>query len=75
MSATAIEVQLPPRVRVSLIHADGIDREVHLYPYPMGIGAISTMVNRLEYEIGYSPPSSAQVKNERSHTTLLHMFS
>jgi hypothetical protein len=77
MCATAIEGRLSPGARVfkSLIHAVEIGSEAYLDPYPMGTGAISNEVKRLEHAAGFSPQSSVQVTNEWSHTTILYIFS
>jgi hypothetical protein len=42
----------------------------HPASYPMGTGALSLGVKRLGRETDHSPPSSVEVKNARSYTSI-----
>jgi hypothetical protein len=42
----------------------------HKVPYSMGIRVLSPGVKRPRREVNYSPPSSAEVENEPSYTSI-----
>jgi hypothetical protein len=46
----------------------------HPSPYPMGIWALSQGIKRPGREVDHSPPSSAEVKNAWSYTSILPQY-
>jgi hypothetical protein len=67
-------VSIPDMKKISLPYNFHISSAAHPNSYPMGTGGgLSLGIGRQEREADYSPPSSAQIKNDGTISPVAHM--